>query len=330
MIKNTVKITGGYEVNILVKGRPITEYLDRDDNTFVEGREGTEYTLQFKNSTNERVCIIPAVDGLSVMDGEEANLESDGYVVNRQSTIEIPGWRLNTKEVAKFVFSTGCGSYSSKSKKGNNGVIGFMVFKEKPFGNPAPDFYKIRSPVPFNGDPYIRYGSSSAGDPNFGKPESICTANTQNWKAPPVGLTVTDNSVISNSRDYLLGGMAFNASSLSVGSATMKGSATRGLEEVFTSVNNVGTGFGEQTQFSTTTISFQKNDPKNPDEIIVIYYDDARGLERRGINVRKRYDNSPSAFPGYVSDGCKPPKDWNTAGGPDGYPKKGSGSYHRT
>lgn len=72
------------------------------------------------------------------------------------------------------------------------------------------------------------------------------------------------------------------------------------------SVNNLGTEFGERTDFSTKSVDF-KND--SIIETLVLYYDDAKGLKARGIEVKKPAMTTaptPNPFPG----GCTPPVNW--------------------
>ena len=53
--------TKQYEARILVRGRPVTEYHHTDGNIYVEGRKGSDYSLEFINNGAERICVLPAV-----------------------------------------------------------------------------------------------------------------------------------------------------------------------------------------------------------------------------------------------------------------------------
>lgn len=122
---------------MLINGKPAKEYMS-DWKTYIEGREGTKFSLRLRNNTSERKLFIPAIDGLSVMDGEDASEESGGYIVQPWSTITVDGWRKSNSEVAEFFFSSPKDSYRKCMKKGNNiGVIGVLVFdeKQKPISN---------------------------------------------------------------------------------------------------------------------------------------------------------------------------------------------------
>lgn len=150
--RGTGMIVRGVEVEVLVHGRSVQEYLHRGQ-TFIEGRRGSEYVVRVRNNTNRRALAVVSVDGLSVMNGQEATRKDNGYVINAQGFVDIPGWRLDDKEVAHFVFGDLPEAYASKMGKPRNiGVIGVSVFHEKPrppvmlrcFG---PTIERDRSPV---------------------------------------------------------------------------------------------------------------------------------------------------------------------------------------
>jgi hypothetical protein len=79
-------------------------------------------------------------------------------------------------------------------------------------------------------------------------------------------------------------------------------------DETVTS-QNLGTGFGNQTQWQTNSTHFEKN--LTPAAVLAIYYNSAKNLERMGIQLRKKRDISYTAnpFPNYTP-GCSPPPDW--------------------
>ena len=77
----------------------------------------------------------------------------------------------------------------------------------------------------------------------------------------------------------------------------------------------LGTGFGSAQDFGTTAVEFDRGDLN---AMIVLYYDDSRGLRARGIEMvrpskqRVQASAAPQAFPG-MSKGCTPPKGWSAA-----------------
>lgn len=74
--------------------------------------------------------------------------------------------------------------------------------------------------------------------------------------------------------------------------------------------NNIGTGWGDKIKQNLTTVSFTKRDPNHPDGMTVLYYDDRKGLERRGI-ILDRTKLYPDPFPVYNNStgiGCPDPE----------------------
>ncbi len=132
--------------------RPADEYYHQGQ-VWIEGREGNTYTLRFTNRTAGRVFVVFSVDGLDVLKGKPAGHLSEGYVVNANSTLDVPGWKLNDSSAAEFFFSRSDKSYVAKigGNVNNTGVIGAMVFKEYYQPNLYPNAFPT---YPYNGQPY--------------------------------------------------------------------------------------------------------------------------------------------------------------------------------
>src|SRR5580765_4744887 len=90
-------------LKVLVKNRPIDNYFHQGK-TYIEGRKGSEYELEYTNPTAHRQKIIVSVDGLNVCSGD--NNWEKGYVVEPYQNLIIPGWRKDSDNVAKFIFSS--------------------------------------------------------------------------------------------------------------------------------------------------------------------------------------------------------------------------------
>jgi hypothetical protein len=214
--------THQYQMQLLVNDRTLAdEYAHTDGTTSVEARPGSEYSLMFRNNSLERIAVVPAIDGLSVIDGQPAGIDSPSYIVGAGGTLTIPGWSKSDKEVARFVFWDKNNSYAAQTGNGthNTGVIGALVFRETP-----PSF--LTTPM-----------FASAGDYSIRSLNS--TASTQ----------------------------------------------------------DAGTGHGRLEQYSTTSVTFNKRDPKHPDAQIVLYYDTGKSLERKGITLRYKQNYAPDPFP---------------------------------
>ena len=305
-----------YEVDILVNGKPIRQFRYKGDH-FVEGRKGSNFELKFTNNTWKRVEVVPSVDGLDVIDGEECGTESSGYVVNARDSVTIPGWRLDNDTVAEFIFKDKKKSYASRSGKGtaNVGAIGFMVFEEKQYAyvppiviNPSPPWTPYPHPWdnPWLPRPYGTWTNITVG----------CVTNTTdtnipiNMKSKGTVLFEDDGAPTtktSNDTDSL----SVQRMGASLGSNAIAASADA---EVF----NIGVGFGDEQDHSVHEVSFQRDNADYPTDTLVIYYDSRKGLENRGIRVvrtkKKKTRALPDAFPTYSSSnsGCKPPPGWKS------------------
>lgn len=170
-----------YEVEVVINGKSAKEYFHKGQ-VYIEGREGTGFTIRVRNRDVCRKLFVPTIDGLSVLDGEEGSFKSGGYIVPARSTITIDGWRTSDEEVATFYFSSPEQSYRRKMKKGNNlGVIGVAVFGEKPSYTYATASYHTVFPYQQN-TPWqmpsptwtMTSGSSPTGDANI----MLCSAST--------------------------------------------------------------------------------------------------------------------------------------------------------
>ena len=69
----------------------------------------------------------------------------------------------------------------------------------------------------------------------------------------------------------------------------------------------LGTAFGQATNFQTMQVTFERGDMV---AMLIMYYDDIRGLKARGIVIpTRRQQTQPQAFPG-MTTGCTPPDGW--------------------
>lgn len=275
-------------VTILVKGRPITEYYHRGQ-AFVEGRVGSEYEIEVHNHSYARLEAILSVDGLSVTDGKAAGNQSSGYLIDAHGTLRVPGWTLDHQNVAKFAFAGKQGSYATQmtGDTRNNGVIGLMAFRER-YRPPSRGVY-----------PWYAAGASVAPPAGAPMPQafgSLGIAPDITTSAAPRGIAAS-----ASNTSYSLDAMAQSAyQSVSLNSSTV-------VPQV---QNSLGTAFGEAQTFITTTVEFQRGDML---AMMVLYYDDLKGLRARGVPIerisKKTYKTQPDAFPA-VNTGCAPPPGW--------------------
>jgi len=304
-------LQNNYEINVLVKGRPINEYA-HNGQTFVEGRDSSNFEIEFKNRSSVRVEAVISVDGLSVIDGKDAGPNSSGYLVEPFQSVRIPGWKLTDEQVAAFVFAGKKKSYAQASTGSarNTGVIGALVFAEKPAHNTyRPQVFHtfggsfgggtVRGMMPM-GVSGGWAGGGSAGDPIIGASLNNVqmashASNNMSYSADSAGVaaSVTPTSARSTMR----------------GARLTKAIVLENTEVV---EQTLGTAFGSAQDFATSQVEFNRGDLA---AMIVLYYDDSRGLRARGIELarpsRQRLVKSaqPQAFPG-MNTGCTPPAGW--------------------
>lgn len=278
------------ELEVLIKGRPVTEYRHRGQ-TFIEGREGSEFEVLIRNRTGRRVEAVVSVDGLSVLDGKEAGTESSGYLVEAHGSVSIPGWTLDNARVAKFQFSGKEGSYAAAATGSarNTGVIGLLAYNEVPAIR-TPSYY-TKSADPFGGG---GFGGGWAGSDRW---NDIRIGSTLRGSGMTYGASMSDERArgIAPTNTVMLQGIATNHVDATPFNAV--------------ALNNLGTGFGEAADFRTTQVSFQRGDLHS---MLVLMYDNARGLKARGIDLRlarKTISQEPDPFPG-MRKGCVPPPGW--------------------
>jgi hypothetical protein len=127
MIKNT------QEINVLVNGNAVKEYVHQE-HTYIEAKDGSNFSIRLKNNGGSRVMAIISVDGIDVITGEKASDTQSGYVLTPYSSTEIKGFRIDSESVASFKFTEKgkCNGYAEiKGDASNAGVIGVRIYSEK-------------------------------------------------------------------------------------------------------------------------------------------------------------------------------------------------------
>jgi hypothetical protein len=265
-----------------------------DGQQFICGKKGEAYTLVLRNNTPGRVLAVATVDGMSIMDGKPGSTKGEhGYVLSPYQTLEIPGWRLDNDDVARFRFGGPEKSYAAKMglTTENLGVIGCAFYEEKVTSPTV-----VQQPYPFTpttapfGETLSRgrkgIGGSSCGpsgpigSPGESGPASEGTVRSQS----------TETS-FDEQEEKTCGGINLP-----------QNSAQQGL----------GTQFGEKLKHQVQTVSFIRKD--DPSQVFVLRYNDAENLAKMGI-VLEGYvpAGSPNPFPADPKPamaGCAAPEDW--------------------
>jgi hypothetical protein len=298
-----------YEFSVKIKEKRVDEHFFNGE-YFIEGRKGSEYELYFQNKTNKRVVVVMSVDGLSVMDGKTASDKSDGYVVEAYREITVPGWKINSNKAAKFQFRP----QNDKSNTtyvellqeegfevdvANQGVIGCLVFEEVEKEEKVKHIHHYHS-YPYLYPYYVpRYPQWNYDNLNYYDANAPLSGMGYN-AASAIG-QISASSASASSLRGVTGGTVEQMNTLSAKS-TNQTPIFNGFSEVLEETS-LGTGFGKDTKFETTSIKFDKKD--DPVWIAVINYDTIQGLRKRGIFINKT--SNSKAFPGLKEKGCYVP-----------------------
>jgi hypothetical protein len=128
-----------YSMEILIDGIPLEEYAARGA-TYIEAREGREYSIRLRNHTGQRVAVALSVDGLNTIDAKTTKAR-DGrkWILGPWQTITLDGWQTSHSDARRFYFTTEEDSYGAwLGKTKNLGVISAAFFREKRPPRPVP------------------------------------------------------------------------------------------------------------------------------------------------------------------------------------------------
>lgn len=139
----------GFEVEVLVDGRPLAEYASRG-RRYIEALENAEYEVRIHNPLGTRVAVALSVDGLNTIDARHTSAwDAHKWVIAPYGTISVRGWQMSSDNARHFYFTTERDSYGAKlGQTANLGVISAVFFRErKPFtilpvtpGEPRPTY----------------------------------------------------------------------------------------------------------------------------------------------------------------------------------------------
>jgi len=145
-----VVTTGGFEVEVLVDGRPLEDYAARGRH-YVEALDGAEYELRIRNPFGFRVAVALSVDGMNSIDARRSSAwDASKWVIEPYQTITISGWQMSSSRARRFYFTTERDSYGAKlGQTANLGVINAVFFRER---EPVVIVTPPRQPRPYEDD----------------------------------------------------------------------------------------------------------------------------------------------------------------------------------
>jgi hypothetical protein len=127
-----VAIPASFDLEVLVDGRPASEYFARG-RTYVEAIRGAEYELRIRNPSSYRVAVALSVDGLNTIDAKHTSAHNASkWVIEPYQSITISGWQMSTERARRFYFTNESDSYGAKlGQTANLGVISAVIFRER-------------------------------------------------------------------------------------------------------------------------------------------------------------------------------------------------------
>ena len=143
-----IYMESNFDVEILVNGRPLTEYPARGTR-YVEALQGSEYEVRVRNPTPYRVAVALSVDGLNTIDARRTTAwNASKWVIEPYGSISVSGWQMSSERARRFYFTSEHDSYGAKlGQMANLGVISAVFFRER---NPVV--------IPVTPPPYPRPG----------------------------------------------------------------------------------------------------------------------------------------------------------------------------
>jgi hypothetical protein len=179
-----VTTSGGFEVEVLVDGRPLEEYAARGRH-YVEALDGAEYEVRIRNPLGVRVAVALSVDGMNSIDARRSTAwEASKWVIEPYQTITIGGWQMSSSRARRFYFTTERDSYGAKlGQTANLGIINAVFFRER---QPVVIVTPPRPPRPYEDDGIDRKESKRRSEaPSSSERESAAGAQSKSADAAP-------------------------------------------------------------------------------------------------------------------------------------------------
>ena len=291
-----------YDISILVNGNRCKQYF-HEGKTFIEAKDGSEYTIEIKNNTWSRILAVCSVDGLDILTGKKAIESNPGYVISAYNVGKFDGFRVSDDKVAKFVFGSKGDSYAADKGDGserNVGVIGIRLFQEKI----KPPVYRTeihhhhhykKTPV----DPWDNYPtvwcdtvlSGAANKDTLGLDDTYTKYSCDNIATKGVKSINTVYTAVAASATY---GSTVKRRSL----VSMPEEPLRGFD--------MGTKWGESKESRVINVEFERGTLAVSTDI---FYASRESLIQMGVPIG---NEKMVSFPESFSDNkyAKPPKNW--------------------
>ncbi len=282
------------QVSIIGKGGKVLPSATQEGQVYVQAPKKGAYKIRVRNPGSTRRLAIISVDGINVVNGETAGHDGPGYVIKPFETVDIPGFRRDDGSVAEFKFAEQGESYAAQTGKGtsNVGVIGVAFYDEK---------VRVQAPIvfmPFYQESGPSYPGPSYRNHGYDGTRITCATNSVGADGSMVagvasaGATTHDSYPISEAepaRPQALDERLFNHK------ARKRKAATKGVTRS-APVVDVGTKYGKEVAFRTTTTEFERASHK-PFLVEILRYATKERLKTWGIVFTKPVQASPNPFP---------------------------------
>jgi len=279
------------QVEVIQEGK-VLRTITHEGISYVQAPAGGSYSIRARNTSPKRRMAVISVDGINVINGEDAGHGGPGYVLNPWEASDIPGWRRDNGKVAAFEFKEQSGSYANQSGRGtsNVGVIGVAVFDEKVD-------HKVPQPIILRERHHHHYPQ---GWPWY--PYTITWGNglDGSYMTDPNSMTLCcDTEDVSQT----LGSCGvLRSCSLS---ADVKGGVPISADAL-----DVGTSYGAETTFHTRDVDFTRAS-EYPAQVVSLRYATYQRLKEWGVPVDQEHTSAPTPNPFPASDGsCPAPAGW--------------------
>jgi hypothetical protein len=310
------------EVCIQTKdSRPIRVH-HKDGRSYIQSNEDSVYQIRVKNRTDERIKIVPIVDGLNTISGQIATDDPNetGYVLGAYEEQIIKGFRVSDDEVAQFKFVKKEASYATEHGNGaGNGVIAIRAYGEKETQQDKRDkmlkayidaLEKNKKTKEIEYVPYPVYPSRPWYWDDYWDRPYRPYRYPEIWCGGYVETSTTDahvkfDAVSRCTSNDIIGTVGLNACATN---ASVKGDVTSNVAHVVQSEVepfDCGTQWGAALKDSVKEVAFEVG---KLIEEVVVYYASVEGLKALGIDVtRTKAVVFPEAF---KKTYCPKPANW--------------------
>lgn len=114
-----------FDLTILVNGKPVTQYFDKNKVKFIEGRPKSPFKLKLENNYNFRILVVISIDGLNLVNMK--NEWSSGLIIEPNDSLITDSWLGNFTHIPLTFNKVKLITPNDY----NNGVIGCRIYTKE-------------------------------------------------------------------------------------------------------------------------------------------------------------------------------------------------------